>query len=654
MSGLVKRLCNGRVFALLAAMTLSLGGAFLFAQDLPDDALVGSKISKTYHKASCETAKKITEKNKVELLSADEARILQLKPCPVCKPAGSPPAKSPAKKPAPADPKTDDDDGEMKAEKTVPVAKTKKAAAKKATPPAADGADGEMKAEKTAPVAKTKKAAAKKAMPSEAATATDGADGEMKNDGAMMPKAKGKRAVIAKGAMKKADAAALAKTAAKDAPKADATVAAVDDKSLKFSEEIAPILAGNCIRCHNAQQKRGGFDLANFQKLMSGSAKRKVIVAGKPDESELILRIRGESEGPKMPPGQANLAPESIAKIEEWIKAGAILNAGIEPTAALETIAPSPEARRRKELAKLSPEERDKKLVEVATERWKKASSKTTPTLSSGKNFLLFSNLPKDRTDRVLKALDTQKLLLANILGPASNNALNGNEKISIYVFNDLSSYVEFVRSVENREIEQGVEAHGKLDVEQPYLAAADPLNGGQEAAPAATSPTTKKPSKTKKAAVEETHDGPDRSLSGLLSEQLGVSATTASGKSPRWLSYGIGAYVASKVDSPGSGYYRKLRETAFEKSLQGWESKANEALGGEGDPETIRAIGFSLCEWQVTALPRFFPMFVRGMLQGGEKLDDVVRGCFGEQTTRQIFLEQWGGFVASRYSRRR
>jgi len=33
---------------------------------------------------------------------------------------------------------------------------------------------------------------------------------------------------------------------------------------LKFSEEIAPILAGNCVRCHNPQLKRGGFDLTTM------------------------------------------------------------------------------------------------------------------------------------------------------------------------------------------------------------------------------------------------------------------------------------------------------------------------------------------------------------------------------------------------------
>jgi hypothetical protein len=378
-------------------------------------------------------------------------------------------------------------------------------------------------------------------------------------------------------------------------------------------------------------------------------------VPGKPEESELVLRIKGESDGPKMPPGQVNLAPETIAKIEEWIKAGAILNAGVEATANLDAIAPSPEARRRKELAKLSPEERDKKLEEVGIDRWKKASAKTTPVITAGKNFQLFSNLPKDRAERLMKAMETQRLTLGGILGPQAAASIGGTEKISLYVFKDLTSYVEFARSVENREVEAGIDAHGKLDVEQPYLAAVDPLNGAEESFAAANTGTTKKAGKPKKAAAaDEPNDGPDRSLVGLLSEQLGSSAATVGGKPPRWLSYGLGAYLASRVDPPSSNYYRKMRDTAADKFRQGWVPKASEALGGEGDPETIRAIGFSLCEWQATTLRAQFPTFVRGMLLGGEKLDDVIHTCFGEETTREEFLGQWGEFVATRYGRRR
>ena len=63
----------------------------------------------------------------------------------------------------------------------------------------------------------------------------------------------------------------------------------------------------------------------------------------------------------------------------------------------------------------------------------------------------------------------------------AGAGARSGPEKISLYVFPDTVCYVEFVRSVENREVETGIEGHGRLDVEQPYVAAIDPLNGREE-----------------------------------------------------------------------------------------------------------------------------------------------------------------------------
>ncbi len=550
----------------VAGLALSLGGALLFAQDPAgdDEAIVGNKSAKVYHRASCASAKKLTARTKVEFASADDAVAQKFKPCPICK------------------------------------------------PPAASPVGGAMDAE------------------------------EKPEDGAMPAKGKGK---AKKGTAK---AGPPAKKGA-DAP------AAEDDLAIKFSRDIAPILVGNCIRCHNPQQRRGRFDLTTFQKLMNGSEKGKVIVPGNPEQSQLILRVRGEADGQKMPPGQTNLAPETIAKLEDWIKAGARLDAGKEPTATLESIAPTVEARRKSELAKLSVEERDKKVEAASLERWKKASSKTEPTVTPGKNFLLFSNLPPDRAQKLLKSLDEQRGTLMTILGPQASGSLSGLEKISLFVFNDVPSYVEFVRSNENREVEQGIEAHGRLDVEQPYLAAADPLNGAAEPAGAATSKATpKKSSRSKKAAAEEAPDGPDRTLAGLLTEQLAGSALTAGGKPPRWLVYGLGAYLASGADPRGSTYYRKLGETAAEQYRLGWVAKANEGLGGDAAPETIRALGFSLCDWMATAMRPQFPFFVRGMLEGGEKLDDVIRGCFGDAVTREAFLNEWGGFIVARSGSRR
>lgn len=476
----------------------------------------------------------------------------------------------------------------------------------------------------------TDKDSSKKGDASPSATDDEPSAGEM-------PKAKGKRgsAKAKKGETpKKADAAS---------PPPE-TATAEDDKAIKFSRDVAPILVGNCIGCHNPRSKarNGGFDLTTFQGLMAGGKSGKVIVPGKPEESHLVELVATK----EMPRGnRGKLSEEAVGRIEQWVKAGATLDAKGDPSAPLEKIAETPEQLRQREVAKLSPEDRDKKLQEVALDRWKKAGAKGTPVATIGKNFLLFGNLPKPRAERLLKAMEGQRTALGALLGRDGSKGLTGPEKVSLYVFNDSASYVEFVRSVEKREVESGVEAHGRLNVGQPYVAAVDPLNGAEEP----TGPA-KKSAKSKKSQADDAPDGPDRTLAGLLSEGLAASATTAAGKPPRWLTYGLGAYLAAQVEPRGSPYFAKLRREASQQFSLGWETKANQAVGGEGDPATIRAIGFSMCEWLSTAFRPQFPDFVQGMLMGGDKLDEAIRFCFGDQVGRVQFYQQWGEFLVARY----
>ena len=84
----------------------------------------------------------------------------------------------------------------------------------------------------------------------------------------------------------------------------DAAMSPGDDKGVKFSRDIAPLLVNVCARCHfpkNDNAKAAALNLTTFEGLMKGTAKGKAIVPGKPDESHLILRIRGD-EQPRCPP----------------------------------------------------------------------------------------------------------------------------------------------------------------------------------------------------------------------------------------------------------------------------------------------------------------------------------------------------------------
>ncbi|CAN5912117.1 hypothetical protein BH23PLA1_BH23PLA1_14140 [soil metagenome] len=420
-------------------------------------------------------------------------------------------------------------------------------------------------------------------------------------------------------------------------------VAVQDDAKLSFTRDIAPVLVGNCVGCHNPQERRGGFDLSTFQQLMTGSETGQVIVPGKPEESELVLRIKGEST-PKMPANNRDLAADTISRIERWVRDGAVLDAGVDPSALLRDVTVTPEALRKAELAKMSDEERDERLSDFARDRWRRAGETDAPEMISSPHFAFFGDLPEDRAERALKSMEGAYTWLKGLLSQPGKPALDWPEKVSLYVFNDAARYAEFVRSVQNQAVETGEQARANLGVEGPFVVVLDPHGGGEAPVPA------RAPSRRPGGAADEP-TGPERGLDGLLAEQLGIATVSQEGRAPRWLAHGIGAYMVSQVE-PRSPYINRLRAEAVQQYRIGWNTKATEALGDATDDQTLRALGFSLIEWMVNAYRPRFPMFVRGMLEGNNKLDEGVQALFG--VDRSQFLQAWGGWVASRYGRGR
>jgi mono/diheme cytochrome c family protein len=448
-----------------------------------------------------------------------------------------------------------------------------------------------------------------------------------------------------KPAAKKADDA-MPKDGAATVPATKAVAPA--DGALSFKRDIAPILQANCVGCHsgNGQGLRNGkLDMTTFEKLMAGGKRGQDIVGGDPEGSMLVKMIKGE-ETPKMPPrgGQRGFSDEAVQKIETWVQQGARLDAGVSATDLMSKYAASLEDLRRGELAKLSPEERDKIAEQAGRERWKKAS-RVEPEVTTTKtsHFLLLSNLPKDRATKLIQAMDKQYDTANKLFSTSKNPALNPTEKIGIYVFKEPAQFVEFVRSIENADVEMGEMARAKLTAESPYVVAVDPAHGGEEAS---STPARKGVRGKKKA--DESAGGPERSLAGILTEQLVVGAAAKAGKPPRWVSLGLGAFMASHLE-PGSPYYRGLRRETAESFRIGWQAKANGALGGEEKTETIRAVGFSLFEWMSANVPpSTVAGFVQAMLDGQGKTDDAIAECFGG--TRQEFLDHSGLWLSEKY----
>lgn len=440
-----------------------------------------------------------------------------------------------------------------------------------------------------------------------------------------------------KGASKKADPKARTKG------DADVAKKGADAGGLKFSQDVAPILVANCTGCHSkegAGAKRGKLELTSFENLLKGTPDHKVIVPGKPDESHLVLRINGEEE-PKMPQGGNNraLSADAIAKITRWVKEGARLDAGLDPKVAMESYAAKPEQLRKRQLAQMPAKERDNQVIEAGQARWKQSGAKQKAEVVPGTHFILFSNLPADRASSAVKAMDTQYNHLRRLLGPS---AMDWPEKVSLYVFNGNNEFVEFVRSVESRDVDsQEPRLSVRFNVPQPYIAAMDPAGGKKEEPP-------RRRARGKKA-EESGGTGGERSLLGLLTEALGSGSVGAAGNAPRWLREGIGLHMAASVE-PRSPYYHQLRLSALEAVRQGWQTRATQALGDQLPPEELRAVGFALVECLMRSdFSQGFPAFLHGMLEHGQGgLDDVIKGVYNG--TREEFLNVTEAWIANAY----
>ena len=89
----------------------------------------------------------------------------------------------------------------------------------------------------------------------------------------------------------------------------------------RFEKSIAPILARNCVTCHNSSDPKGELDLTRRSGLIKGGSSGAAAAPGQPDESLLLERV---TEGSMPPPKQGQrLTPVEVELLRAWIRDGA-------------------------------------------------------------------------------------------------------------------------------------------------------------------------------------------------------------------------------------------------------------------------------------------------------------------------------------------
>lgn len=87
---------------------------------------------------------------------------------------------------------------------------------------------------------------------------------------------------------------------------------------VKFWDDIVPIIKAECLVCHQGESAKAGLDLSDPKAILDSGT----VVSGKPNESELINRLKGIN-GPSMPLGFRPLSADIVGKFERWIAEGA-------------------------------------------------------------------------------------------------------------------------------------------------------------------------------------------------------------------------------------------------------------------------------------------------------------------------------------------
>ncbi len=111
-------------------------------------------------------------------------------------------------------------------------------------------------------------------------------------------------------------------------PVASAVTAAPSGRKLDYNRDIQPILSNYCYSCHgpDTASRKAGLRLDLREKALAFKNKdgKRAIVAGKPDQSELVHRVESHDPDQMMPQNKDKLLnPAQIKLLRDWIAQGA-------------------------------------------------------------------------------------------------------------------------------------------------------------------------------------------------------------------------------------------------------------------------------------------------------------------------------------------
>ena len=94
------------------------------------------------------------------------------------------------------------------------------------------------------------------------------------------------------------------------------------EDSVKFVEEVRPLLEAKCLSCHGPEKQEGNLRLDSLAAAKAGGDRGAAILPGDVEKSLLVKAISFRDPDFQMPPKQ-KLSDKEIATLTNWVKEGA-------------------------------------------------------------------------------------------------------------------------------------------------------------------------------------------------------------------------------------------------------------------------------------------------------------------------------------------
>ena len=100
-----------------------------------------------------------------------------------------------------------------------------------------------------------------------------------------------------------------------------------DEPKINFMDHVLPIFRQHCLKCHNANEAKGGLAIDSYAALMEGGGSGEVVYDGDAASSRLY-QLMIHDDTPIMPPNQDKIPEDQLAVIFKWINGGVLENSG--------------------------------------------------------------------------------------------------------------------------------------------------------------------------------------------------------------------------------------------------------------------------------------------------------------------------------------